>query len=148
MNIYDYMEEALKEAKKAASGGDIPVGAVVVLGDEIIARGANRRERDKDPMAHAECVALRRAAKRVGDWRLAGCDLYVTLEPCPMCAGALLAARVKNVYFGAYDRQYGALGGVFDLSVLTQGVSTKVFGGIMADACQRELDAFFEKIRK
>lgn len=148
MNIYDYMEEALKEAKKAAANGEIPVGAVVVLDGEIIARGANRRERDKDPMAHAECVALRRAAKRVGDWRLAGCDLYVTLEPCPMCAGAILGARVQNVYFGAYDRQYGALGGVFDLSLFLPGGSAKVFGGIMADACQRELDGFFEKIRK
>lgn len=109
------MRLALEEARAAAARGDVPVGAVIVRGDEILARQGNAREREQDPTAHAEILALRQAARAVGSWHLEGCTLYVTLEPCAMCAGAIVHARVARVIFGARDPKAGAAGSVFDL---------------------------------
>ena len=104
-----FMAEALKEARKAAAKGEVPVGAVVVKAGKVIARGHNLRETLQDPLAHAEAVAVRKASKKLGSWRLEGCEVYVTLEPCPMCAGALSQARVKAVFYGATDPKGGAV---------------------------------------
>ena len=109
------MEEALKEACRAGEMGEVPVGAVVVCGNEIVGRGCNRRETDRDPLAHAEILAIRDAAEHLGRWRLTGCSLYVTLEPCPMCAGAVVSARLERLIFGAYDPRAGAAGTLIDL---------------------------------
>ena len=110
-----FMKEALKLAKKAAELGEVPVGAVIVYDGKSIARGYNRREIDQDGVAHAELIAIRRACKKIGFWRLEGCTLYVTLEPCPMCTGAIINTRIDRVVFGASDPKGGAMGGVTDL---------------------------------
>ncbi len=110
-----WMRLALEEARLAAAGGEVPVGAVVVRGDAVVARAGNRTVRDQDPIAHAETLALRSASAAVGSWRLDGCTLYVTLEPCAMCAGALVLARVDRVVFGAWDDKAGMAGSVGDL---------------------------------
>ncbi len=109
------MRLALREAKRAAEKGEVPVGAVVVRGEELLASAHNERETTKDPTAHAELLAIRRAAHELGGWRLAGCTLYVTLEPCPMCAGALHAARIDRLVYAAPDRKAGAAGSLYDL---------------------------------
>lgn len=143
------MISAIEEAKKALALGEIPVGAVIVKDGEIIARGHNLRETRKDPVCHAEIEALRRAAQALGDWRLNGCGLYVTLEPCAMCAGAILNARVGRVVFGAYDKDYGAAGGKIDLfASRSLGGKTAVFGGIMERECAGILNEFFQNARK
>ena len=110
-----YMKEALKLAKKAAALGEVPVGAVIVHEGKIIARGYNRRELDQNGMAHAELTAMLKACKKLKSWRLEDCELYVTLEPCPMCAGAILNARIRRVWYGARDEAMGACGGVTNL---------------------------------
>ncbi len=110
-----FMRCALEEARKAAERGEVPVGAVVVRGEEILAAAYNERETTKDPTAHAELLALRRAAARTGSWRLTGCTLYTTLEPCPMCAGALHAARISRLVYAAPDPKAGAAGTLYDL---------------------------------
>ena len=138
------MRFALEEALK--SGDDIPVGAVVVKDGEIIASAHNERELTNDVTAHAEIVAIRKAQQKLGNWRLEGCELYVTLEPCPMCAWAILQSRIKAVYFGSYDRNYGAMGEKLDLRTLNNS-STKVYGGIMEEECDRVLSDYFKKIR-
>jgi tRNA(adenine34) deaminase len=110
-----WMRLALDDARAAGIAGDVPVGAVVVRGEEVIARASNRTVRDKDPTAHAELLAIRKAAQKLGDWRLTGCALYVTLEPCAMCAGAIVLARLDRVVFGAFDDKAGMAGSVGDL---------------------------------
>jgi tRNA(adenine34) deaminase len=110
-----WMHLALEDARSAGAAGDVPVGAVVVQGQNVIARAANRTMRDKDPTAHAELLAIREAARMLGDWRLTGCTLYVTLEPCAMCAGAIVLARLDRVIFGAFDDKAGMAGSVGDL---------------------------------
>ena len=107
-----FMNEALRLAKEAAEEGEVPVGAVVTIGDKIIGRGRNRRESDKNALCHAEIEAINEACKRLGGWRLWECELYVTLEPCPMCAGAIINSRIKKVVFGAHDKKNGACGSV------------------------------------
>lgn len=139
------MKFAVEEALK--SGEDVPVGAVVVKNDEIIASAHNERELRKDVSAHAEIVALREAQKKLNNWRLEGCELYVTLEPCPMCAWAILQSRLKSVYFGSYDRNYGALGSKLDLTSVSNH-STKIYGGIMEEKCDKILHDYFTKMRK
>lgn len=142
------MEQALVRARTAAAGGDVPVGAVVVRDDEAVAWGENRRERDQDPTAHAEVVALRDAARAVGSWRLTGCTLYVTLEPCSMCAGALVLARVDRVVFGATDPKAGAGGSVLDvLDHPRLNHRPDVLGGVLGDECGRVLVQFFASRR-
>jgi tRNA(adenine34) deaminase len=112
----DLMRLALEEARAAASWGDVPIGCVVARDGEVIARAANRREADRDPTAHAEVLALRAASAAVGDWRLEGCGVYVTLEPCAMCAGAMVLARVRRLVFGADDPKAGAVGSLYDIA--------------------------------
>ncbi|MCY0875680.1 MAG: tRNA adenosine(34) deaminase TadA [Firmicutes bacterium] len=145
-----YMEEALLEAKKAAAIGEVPIGAVVVRADgEIIGRGYNQRETLKDPTAHAEVLALREAALVYGDWRLTGCRLYVTVEPCVMCAGAILLARVEEVVFGTLSPKGGALVSTLSLYDI-QGFNhyPRVCAGILDDRCAMMLADFFSKRRR
>jgi tRNA(adenine34) deaminase len=143
-----YMRVALAEAAEAAMLGDVPIGAVVVHDGMIIARGQNRREADRDPTAHAELLALRQAARHLGGWRLAGCTVYATLEPCPMCAGALLQARVDRLVYGAADPKAGAAGGVVDLF---RGVrfnhTVQVTAGVCEVECREILRTFFAALR-
>ncbi len=141
------MEEALRLSKQAASEGEVPVGAVVAIGNKIIGRGTNRREKGRNALYHAEIEAIDEACKRLGGWRLWECDIYVTLEPCPMCAGAIINARFKNVYFGAYDKKNGACGSVTNL--FESGFSYKPHyeGHIMEKECADVLSAFFTDLR-
>ena len=142
------MREALAEAEAAADSGEVPVGAVVVAGGEIIARGHNRSETDNDPSAHAEIVALREAARRTGNYRLTDATLYVTLEPCAMCMGALVQARIERLVFGAYDPKAGAAGSAIDLSDSPSfNHRFEINGGVLADECGSVLKAFFESRR-
>lgn len=144
-----FMEEALKEAHIALEKGEIPIGAVIVQNGEIIARGHNLRQTLRDATLHAEVVAIKEACKVLGDWRLDDCDIYVTLEPCTMCAGAIINARMKRVFFGAYDPEYGGAGGKIDLFAPCYfGSKTEVYGGIMEKECTDFLNDFFKSIRK
>jgi tRNA(adenine34) deaminase len=143
------MALALEEAEAAAREGEAPVGAVVVVGGEVVARGRNRRENDRDPTAHAELLAVRDAAARLGRWRLSGATVYVTLEPCPMCAGSLILARVDRVVFGAYDPKAGACGSVVNLFEAGRfNHRPDIVVGVMAEACGRVLTEFFAERRK
>lgn len=140
------MRHALTLAERAAQAGDVPVGAVVVSGSgELLGEGWNQRERDGDPSAHAEVVAIRAAAARLGSWRLAGCTLVVTMEPCPMCAGAAMLARVDRVVLGAWDPKLGACGSVWD--VLRDRRAThraEVVGGVLEQECGDVVRRFFD----
>ena len=143
------MRAALAEAEAAAAAGEVPVGAVVVTGGEIVARGHNRSETDNDPSAHAEIVVLREAARRAGNYRLADATVYVTLEPCAMCMGALVQARVERLVFGAYDPKAGAAGSAVDLSESPSfNHRFEINGGVLAEECGAVLKAFFESKRK
>jgi tRNA(adenine34) deaminase len=143
------MEFALAAARDAAAAGEVPVGAVVVRGGEIIARTANRTVRDQDPTAHAELLALREASRVTGSWRLTGCTLYVTLEPCAMCAGALVLARVDRVVFGAWDPKAGMSGSVEDLLRHPRlNHRPGVIGGVLEDDASDLLRRFFAERRR
>lgn len=145
MTDRDYMAEAMAEARLALAAGDVPVGALVVVDGEVVARAHNRREADGDPTAHAEVLALRGAAKRLGRWRLEGATVYITKEPCVMCAGALMSARVKRVVYGAHDPKYGAAWSVFNiLDDDRLNHRAEVTAGVMADECLKLLQDFFE----
>jgi tRNA(adenine34) deaminase len=138
------MRLALEEARAAAAGGDVPVGAVIVRGDEILARAGNAREREQDPTAHAEILALRRASGAIGSWHLEGCAMVVTLEPCAMCAGAIVLARLDRLVFGASDPKAGFAGSLGDLvrdGRLNHEVD--VTAGVLAEECGDVLRAFF-----
>jgi tRNA(Arg) A34 adenosine deaminase TadA len=140
----DAMDAALAEAEAAAEEGEVPVGAVVVVDGEIVARGHNRREATNDPSAHAELLALREACAAAGSWRLPGATVVVTLEPCVMCAGALSAARVERVVFGAADPKAGALGSLYNIGADPRLPHTfDVVAGLRADACGAVLASFF-----
>ena len=142
-----FMKIALFEAEKAFKTGETPVGAVIVRNGEIIAKAHNRRETKKNALMHAEITAIDKACKKLGGWRLLDCDIYVTLEPCPMCMGAIIQSRIENVYFGAYDKKAGALGSVCDLSkTLPHKVSFS--GGIMENECSEIISRFFKNLRK
>lgn len=139
-----WMALALEEAAAAARDGEVPVGAVVILDGEVVARARNRREGDRDPTAHAELIAVRDAATTLGRWRLTGATVYVTLEPCPMCAGAMMLARVDRVVYGAADPKAGACGSVVDLFEPGRfNHRPEIVGGVMAEACGRVLSEFF-----
>lgn len=143
-----YMSQALDEARKAAAIGEVPIGAVVVCRGEVVARGSNRREIDADPTSHAEMIAVREASRVLGRWRLDGCTVYVTLEPCPMCAGALHAARVDRCVFGAVDPKAGALGTLYDIaSDVRLNHRYEVTAGVMADESAALLKEFFATLR-
>ncbi len=144
-----YMKEAIRQAKKAAAIGETPVGAVIVHDGRILTRGYNLREKKKNSLCHAEIIAINRAAKKLGGWRLPGCELYVTLEPCPMCAGAILQSRIERVYFGAYDKKAGCAGSVTDLfeaGMFNHTVET--VGGVMEQECVALLQDFFRELRQ
>ena len=143
-----FMELALREAEKAAHAGEVPVGAVVVLDDKVIARGHNRTERDGDPTAHAEIVAIRKASKKIGNWRLSGAELYVTLEPCTMCIGAAVLARIDRLVFGCKDPKSGAVGSLYDISKESRlNHEIKVSQGILEEECSQILKRFFKQLR-
>jgi tRNA(adenine34) deaminase len=140
--------EALAAARGAAAAGEVPVGAVVARGGEVVSRAANRTVRDQDPTAHAELLAIRAAAAALGSWRLAGCALYVTLEPCAMCAGAIVLARLDRVVFGAWDDKAGMGGSVGDLLRHPRlNHRPEVRGGVLAEECARVLQEFFAERR-
>ncbi len=142
-----YMKEALRLAKKAASFGEVPVGAVVVYQDRIIARGYNRREMDQNGLSHAELTAMLRACKKLNSWRLEDCTLYVTLEPCPMCAGAIINTRIPRVVIGARDPKGGAMGGVMDLNAHPWNHHPEVVFGVLEEECSGILKDFFKDLR-
>jgi len=141
-DLYFYMELALKQAGQSEE--DVPVGAVIVQDGSIIAVGVNDRERTNDPTGHAELVALRKAAQNLNNWRLTGCQIYVTLEPCAMCAEALIQARVSTIVFGAYDPRSGACGSLFNLFIEGRPYPMpEIIGGIMEADCKKLLTDFF-----
>ena len=143
-----WMDRALQQAQEAAAAGDVPVGAVVVREGEVVAAAHNRREADQDPTAHAELLALRQAAAALGSWRLEGCTLYVTLEPCTMCAGALVLARLPALVFGAVDPKAGAVGSLYDVARDARlNHRVEVTGGVMAEECGGVLTRFFRARR-
>ena len=143
-----HMQRALEEAKRALELGEVPVGAVVVCGGEVIASAHNEREATGDPTAHAEVLAIRRAAKRLGRRRLTGCTLYVTLEPCPMCAGAIVMAELGSVYYGAADETAGCAGSVYAIPEDPAfGRRIACMGGLLEGECKEILDGFFEERR-
>ncbi len=146
---HDYMELALALAREAAAAGEIPVGALVVDREtgEILGTGRNRREQDGSPTAHAEILAIEETAKRRRSWRLSGCTLYVTLEPCPMCAGAIINARVDRLVFGAYDEKAGSVCSVQEMFALPYNHRPRVTAGLLEDPCAALLSDFFRKLR-
>ena len=143
-----YMWEALTLAREAAAAGEVPVGCVIVRDGAIIGRGRNRREEKQAVNSHAELEAMAQANAAVGSWRLEGCELYVTLEPCPMCAGAILNARIARVYYGARDSAFGACGGVTNLFMEQFPNRPARVGGILAEECQAVLADFFNGLRQ
>lgn len=144
MNHEQYMRLALEEARRAEQAGEVPVGAVVVLGDRVVGAGGNRTITDCDPTAHAEIVALRAAAQAVGNYRLAGATLYVTIEPCAMCAGAIVQARVARLVYGADDPKAGAVRTMFGIADHPQlNHRVDVTSGVLRDECAAMLQAFF-----
>lgn len=148
MEHEQYMNEALLLAREAAEAGEVPVGCVIVgPGGNIIGRGRNRRAENSDATAHAEIEAIREACASLGDWRLEGCTLYVTLEPCPMCAGAIINARVPAVYYGAREAQSGACGSVIDLFFERFGHQPTVSAGLCGEACAGLMRDFFQRKR-
>lgn len=143
------MREAIRQAKKAAAMGEMPVGAVIVQDGKIISRGYNKRETKKNALLHAELTAIDKACRKLGGWRLPGCELYVTLEPCPMCAGAILNSRIENVYYGAEDVKSGCAGSrinLLDMNLCNYSVKSQ--GGILADECSGIIKEFFRELRK
>lgn len=143
-----FMREALALAAQAAALGEVPVGAVVVHNGVVVGRGFNRREGSKNALAHAELVAIDEACKTLGGWRLFGCELYVTLEPCPMCAGAIINSRIDRVIFGAYDKKAGSCGSVVNLFALPYNHFPQAVGGILQQDCADALSNFFKNLRK
>lgn len=142
------MREAMLLARLSALEGEVPVGAIVTHGDGIVGRGRNRRERGKNALAHAELEAISDACKTLGGWRLWECTMYVTLEPCPMCTGALINSRMKRVVFGAYDQKAGSCGSVIDLFALPYNHKPTLEGGFMEQECASLLTEFFRNLRE
>ncbi|OYD06303.1 tRNA adenosine(34) deaminase TadA [Paludifilum halophilum] len=144
-----WMKKAVEEAKKAEKIGEVPIGAVIVRDEEILGKGHNLREHQQDPTAHAEVVAIRDAAQKVGSWRLSGCRLYVTLEPCPMCSGAILLSRIDTLVYGAYDPKGGCAGTLMNLLVDERfNHRVEVVDGIAEAECARLLKDFFRSLRR
>lgn len=142
-----WMRQALLEAKKAAQLGEIPVGAVIVRDNQVIARAHNRRELDQDALAHAEVLCIRQACQTLHSWRLSGCQLYVTLEPCPMCSGAIINARLDRVVYGVRDPKAGCAGSVADLFVMPFNHTPVIRSGILEEECAQLLSDFFAGLR-
>lgn len=149
MDLEKYMREALALAREAAEAGEVPVGCVVFYeAGEIIGRGRNRREEARDACAHAEVEAIRAACAQRGSWNLSGCGIAVTLEPCPMCAGAILNARIPTVVYGAREAKSGSCGSVIDLFFENYGFQPRVYGGVRKDECAALLRNFFLRMRE
>lgn len=143
-----YMREALKQAKKAAKITETPIGCVIVYGDKIIARGYNRRNTDKNTLAHAEILAIRKACRVLGDWRLEGCTMYVTLEPCPMCAGAILQARIPRVVIGAMSPKAGCCGSILNILQMREfNHRAEVVSEVLEEECAAIMSGFFAGLR-
>jgi len=144
-----FMMAAIEEAGKAAAIGEVPIGAVVVRNGEIVGRGYNLRETQKDPTLHAEMIAIREASEKLGGWRLIGCTLYVTLEPCPMCAGAIVQSRIEQVVYGARDPKAGCAGTLMNLLEEPRfNHQVPVIEGVLAEECAQMLKDFFRSLRK
>ena len=148
MKDIEYMKIAIALAEKAGEMGEVPVGAVVVKDGVVIGEGYNLRENNRSAISHAEVIAIEQACKAVGDWRLSGCTLYVTLEPCPMCAGAIVNSRIKRVVFGAKDGLAGCCGSVIDFNRYPFSHAFEIEGGICDAECLRIIRDFFDKRRK
>lgn len=143
-----YMREAIKQAKKAYALGEVPIGCVIVYQDKIIARGYNRRNTDKNTLAHAEITAINKASKKMKDWRLEGCTLYVTLEPCQMCAGAIVQARIDEVVMGSMNPKAGCCGSILNILEMPQfNHQVRAKRGVLEDACSEILTSFFKELR-
>lgn len=142
------MQKALELAKISAAEGEVPVGAVIVKGDKIVGAGRNRREYGKNALYHAEIEAIDNACKTLGGWRLWECDMYVTLEPCPMCAGAIINSRIKTVYYGASDLKAGSFGSVVDFNSLPYNHKPEIVSGVMQDEARKMLSDFFKGLRE
>lgn len=147
MTDEEYMLHAISLAKTSAEEGEVPVGAVIVKNNEIVSEGRNRREKGKNALYHAEIEAIDAACKALGGWRLPGCTLYVTLEPCPMCAGAIINSRIDRVVFGAYDKKAGSAGSVTDLFSFPYNWKPQISGGCREEDCAALLSEFFKKLR-
>ena len=145
MNL-DFMKQAIEIARH--SDCDVPVGCVIVKDDKIISCGTNEREKTNKISSHAEIKAIEDAEKKLGTWKLVDCEMYVTLEPCPMCAGAIVQSKIKKIYFGAYDSIYGAFGSKINMCEIMNSKTPKFFGGIMEVECSDIIKIFFETIRK
>lgn len=144
-----YMKQAITQAKKAAAIGDVPIGCVIVYEGKVIARGYNRRNKDKTTLAHAELLAIKKASRVLGDWRLEGCTMYVTLEPCQMCAGAIVQARIPKVVAGAMNPKAGCAGSVLDLLHVERfNHQVEFVSGILEEECQNLLSGFFKELRR
>jgi tRNA(adenine34) deaminase len=144
-----YMKEALKEAKKAKAIEEVPIGAIIVKDNKIIGRGYNLKETRKDPTMHAEIVAIQAATKEIGSWRLTDCDMYVTIEPCVMCAGAISQARIKNLYIGSPDFKAGGVTSLYNILFDERlNHQVKVYYGIMRNECSKIVKDFFKSLRK
>ena len=150
MNYNEYMNAALELAQKAYTLGEVPVGAVVVKKStgEIVGKGYNRRETDKDPLAHAEISAIKQASETLGGWRLIDCDIYVTLEPCPMCCGAIINSRIERVVFGAFDKKSGSAESVVNMFELPFNHKPEIVSGVEEKKCAKILKDFFAELRE
>ncbi len=148
MEHKDHMAQALALAQEAAQDGDVPVGCVIVKDGEIVGRGRNRREADGDATAHAELEAIRDACARLGSWRLHGCTLYVTLEPCPMCAGGIINSRIEEIRYGVRDEKAGCCGSVLNLFEERFNHRPRIYQGPLQEECERILQDFFEQLRE
>ena len=142
-----FMDQAIALAREAAQEGEVPVGAVVVLGDKIVGTGRNRREKSKNALAHAEIEAINEACRTLGGWRLWQCDMYVTLEPCPMCTGAIINSRIKRLVYGASDNKAGSCGSVVNLFELPYNHKPEILSGVKKDECAELLSEFFKALR-
>lgn len=143
----EFMRRALALAKEAADEGEAPIGAIIVRDGKIAGVGRNRREKDKNALGHAEIEAIDNACKTLGGWRLIGCTMYVTLEPCPMCAGAIINARIERVVFGAYDKKAGSCGSVTNLFELPYNHKPELISGVLEEECSLALTNFFRDLR-
>lgn len=148
MNDEFFMDQAIELAKEAAKEGEVPVGAVVVIDGRIVGRGRNHRETDKNALAHAEIEAINEACKTLGGWRLWQCDMYVTLEPCPMCTGAIINSRIKRLVYGASDSKAGSCGSIVNLFSLPYNHKPEVISGLKQEECAALLSDFFKRLRK
>lgn len=147
-NVEKFMKLAIKEAKKAYLKDEVPIGCVIVKDGKVVAKAHNTRQKDNLVTSHCELLAIKKLEKKLNDWQLVDCSLFVTLEPCPMCAGAIYQARIKNVYFGAYDLKQGALGSSFNLyDIKSLNFHPFIHGGILEDECKELLQSFFKEKR-